>query len=204
MQNHPNPDLNAPTESALPEPLRAFWCGFEKIGKNGETLPLTAPQWAAVKDIKTGLIWATNWEKQDNFPVTCNLTWYRKGAGSFNGGKNTQHHVQRVNEQAWCGKQDWHLPSEAEMESLVTALCTVHIDGRDVRQYNQHRYQAIFQHDALAAFWFASGVTVDDDDWGDAYDGDIATCLNFYSVRFDRAFTKYEHWVRTVRVDLES
>jgi hypothetical protein len=139
----------------LEKKLEPYWSGFQKIGRNGEVLPLTAPQWAAVKHLKTGLIWATNWAKDDDFPVTSRLQWYRSygyfGDGYVNDGKNTESHIQRVNQQRWCGQQDWYLPSKEELESLANAL---QLNGN----YSLERYKAIFPNDEAYHFWSASTV----------------------------------------------
>jgi hypothetical protein len=135
----------------LEKKLEPYWSGFQKIGRNGEILPLTAPQWAAVKHIATGLIWATNWAKDDDFPVTDGLQWYQLGEGFFNDGKNTESHIQQVNSQRWCGQQDWYLPSKEELESLANAL---QLNGN----YSLERYKAIFPNDEAYHFWSASTV----------------------------------------------
>jgi hypothetical protein len=144
----------------LEKKIEPYWSGFQKIGRNSETLPLTAPQWAAVKDLKTGLIWATNWAQGDDFPVTGGLSWYQSGVrlveekgffltrrvekpytdGYFNEGKNTESHIQRINQQRWCGQQDWYLPSNEELESLANA-----INISD--EHREYLYQAIFPND---------------------------------------------------------
>mgnify|MGYP000202135293 CR=1 FL=1 len=141
------------------------------MGRNSEILPLTAPQWAAVKHLETGLIWATNWAKGDDFPVTGGLSWYQSGVrvveekgffstktvekpyadGYFNDGKNTESHIQRVNQQRWCGQQDWYLPSKEELASLANAL---QLNGN----YSLERYKAIFPNDEAYHFWSASTV----------------------------------------------
>jgi hypothetical protein len=157
---------------------QSYWFGFEKVGLYGEILPLTAPQWAAVKDMSTGLIWATNWAQGDDFPVTGVLSWYQSGVrlveekgffstktvekpytdGYFNDGKNTESHIQRVNQQRWCGQQDWYLPSKEELELLANAL---HLNGA----YSLERYQAIFPNDEVGHFWSASPIAYSNSAW---------------------------------------
>ena len=147
----------------------SYWSGFQKIGRDGVVLHWTAPQWAAVKHIATGLIWATNWAEGDDFPVTGGFPWYQSGVrlvekksffstkiveepyaiGFCNGGKNTESHIQKVNQQRWCSQQDWYLPNIEELESLANAL---HLNGA----YSLERFQALFPHDAVDVYWSAT------------------------------------------------
>lgn len=74
--------------------------------------------------------------------------------GYFNDGKNTESHIQRVNQQRWCGQQDWYLPSIEELESLANAL---YLYGA----YSLERYHAIFPNDNVDFVWSASPYTYD-------------------------------------------
>ena len=149
LKNVEQCEIEEKAQRKLEKELETYWSGFQKMGRNSEILPLTAPQWAAVKHLQTGLIWATNSVENDNFPVTRQLTWYKSGEGVFNDGRNTESHIQRVNQQRWCGQQDWYLPNKAELESLVQAL---YVCGA----YSQTRYQAVFQCDEVGMYWSAS------------------------------------------------
>ena len=135
--------------------LKAFWSGFEKIGRNGEVLPMIASQWAAVKHLETGLIWATNWGLNDDFPVRGGLRYSDACYDYYQDGQNTASHIQRVNQRLLCGKKDWYLPNKEELESLTQAL---YLSGDYCLDY----YKAIFPNDGNGFFWSASTSTLND------------------------------------------
>ena len=104
--------------------------------------------------------------------------------GYFNDGKNTESHIQRVNQQRWCGQQDWYLPSKEELESLANAL---QLNGN----YSLERYKAIFPNDEAGYFWSASPST---------HRVDYAWCVGFGYRDSGNASLKYNnYYVRAVR-----
>ena len=84
--------------------------GWQKIGLQGEKLAVDAPQWAAVVDEKTKLMWAINPSKTADFPNPKEkMTW-----------EEAQAWAKYVNTQGWCGYKDWRLPTIDELKTLIT------------------------------------------------------------------------------------
>lgn len=117
----------------LLQPCEAF-VGWQKHGLNGGILEITASQWAALTDGKTGLMWAVN-SGQADFPNRGNLTW--QAAHDW---------VKSVNQKGWCGYYDWRLPSIEELKTLVLQK-----NGA----YDLTRYQRLFT-ESFATQWFWS------------------------------------------------
>jgi hypothetical protein len=83
---------------------------WQKIGQHGELLAIDVPQWSAVIDKKTQLMWAINTSKTANFPNPKNeITW-----------DDAQVWVAQVNKSSWCGFTDWRLPTIDELKTLLT------------------------------------------------------------------------------------
>ena len=83
---------------------------WQKIGQHGELLAIDVPQWSAVIDKKTQLMWAINASKTANFPNPKNeITW-----------DDAQVWVAQVNKSSWCGFTDWRLPTIDELKTLIT------------------------------------------------------------------------------------
>ena len=84
--------------------------GWQKIGLQGEVLAVDAPQWAAVVDEKTKLMWAINPSKTADFPNPKEkMTWYE-----------AQEWVKQVNRRGWCDHSNWRLPTIEELKTLLT------------------------------------------------------------------------------------
>ena len=85
--------------------------GWQKIGLQGEVLAVDAPQWAAVVDEKTKLMWAINPSKTADFPNPKEkMTWYE-----------AQEWVKQVNRRGWCDHSNWRLPTIEELKTLLLA-----------------------------------------------------------------------------------
>ncbi|RZU47707.1 uncharacterized protein DUF1566 [Fluviicoccus keumensis] len=101
--------------------------GWRKISREGVPVPASEARWAAVTDRRSGLMWAVNWEPQDNFPNRGELTWYNPdraanggSPGNPNRGNNIHAWLHRVNAEGWCGYQDWRIPTLDELSTLIT------------------------------------------------------------------------------------
>lgn len=94
---------------------------WQKIGTNGEILPVDALQWAAVIDPKTKLMWAINPSKTADFPNPKNrMKW-----------DDTKRWVDYVNSQAWCGFNEWRLPRILELKSILVDTKSVSLYLRE-------------------------------------------------------------------------
>ena len=119
---------------------------FVKIDEQGNELPTSADQWNCVGDNVTGLMWevkksSNTIKKEFLHDADDSYTWYSTNS-SVNGGSsgtngagknvcfgynpgyisafcNTQAFVARVNEQSWCGHNDWRVPTRSELLSIV-------------------------------------------------------------------------------------
>lgn len=112
---------------------------FTKLGASGEALPLSAERWFCVKDNVTGLIWEVKTGTPSLHRYDERFTWYspdtdtnggvkgnRIGSSSCYGKKadepstycNTYNFVRRVNQEQYCGRSDWRLPSTTELIGL--------------------------------------------------------------------------------------
>lgn len=133
--------------------------GFTKIGKNGEILPSDAQHWASIIDIDNQLMWATNWQQGDTFPIKTGLTWYYQADDYsvnnhdklFNQGNNVESWLQQLNETGWCGYHDWRLPH-------ITELTTLRLRQKN-GEFDRERYKTIFGE-------FGGNVC-----WSSSYDG---------------------------------
>jgi hypothetical protein len=84
--------------------------GWKKIGLRGEKLAVDSPQWAAVVDEETKLMWAVNPSKTADFPNPKEkMTW-----------DEAQAWVKYVNRGGCCGYKNWRLPTIDELKTLIT------------------------------------------------------------------------------------
>lgn len=109
------------------EIAEAQFAGWQKIGRHGELLPASSPNWGAVADRGRGLMWAVNWQAGDTFPNRGDLTWYNPdrasnggSPGNPNRGINTHAWLYQVNRDGWCGYHDWRIPTLDELKTLIT------------------------------------------------------------------------------------
>lgn len=103
--------LSSPQELTpqLQQVVKQF-AGWEKVDGAGHKLPAYAPQYAAVIDQKTKLMWAINPDKYANFPNPAKkMTWHEA----------REDWLTHVNRRAWCGHKDWRLPTVDELKSLL-------------------------------------------------------------------------------------
>jgi hypothetical protein len=130
--------------------------GYTKIGADGGLLPVEATTWSCVKDNSTGLIWEVktadgglrDWLKgYTNFSLTyptdpSSPSWQYGDANDASGFANA------VNTQGLCGANDWRLPTNVELLSIVvqTPLIDPRIDS------------AFFPNTAKFDYWSSTPV----------------------------------------------
>ena len=115
---------------------------YTKISNSGATLYATAKlgtgttDWACTKDNKTGLIWEVKTTDGGLRDMNNTYTWYEPDAkknGGYEGFQNGDGHPEyckgsqcdtyaftnAVNANGLCGKNDWRMPTVAELMKLV-------------------------------------------------------------------------------------
>lgn len=80
---------------------------FKKIAANGSTLADDASDWSCLQDRVTGLIWEI--KRIDGLHATDKLFSHSQAI----------EYVSNVNTEAWCGSQDWRLPTADELQMIV-------------------------------------------------------------------------------------
>lgn len=107
---------------------------FTKISSIGQELPASATEWSCVKDNVTGLMWEVKTDDGGLHDKDWGYSWYEPDGtknGGFAGFQNngscggtsqcdTYGFVQAVNAAGWCGAQDWRMPSQSELRSIVS------------------------------------------------------------------------------------
>lgn len=99
---------------------------FKKGDLENNQLPFIAKQWATLTDKQTGLMWVNNWNADDTFPVR-RVTWFKTGDKyceenydrTWSHGYNTENWLATINHYGWSGHNDWRLPSNNELKTLV-------------------------------------------------------------------------------------
>lgn len=106
---------------------------FTKINSKGHAVAAKAARWNCVKDNVTGLMWEVKTHDRGLHDRRWLYSWYQPesqinggGTGVENGGKcyrnqgcDTYHYVEAVNQQGWCGYQDWRLPTVEELTNVT-------------------------------------------------------------------------------------
>jgi hypothetical protein len=107
---------------------------FTKLDAAGAQLPLTATNWACVKDEVTGFVWEAKTTDGSLHDVANTYTWYdpnnltNGGNAGDSGGTgascsgtacNTQALITAFNVANYCGFSDWRLPTMRELNSIV-------------------------------------------------------------------------------------
>jgi hypothetical protein len=99
---------------------------FTKLSSSGAELPASATNWSCVKDNVTGLIWEVKTTGGSIHDKDNTYRWGGKTAigreypsreGNYYDDWNT--FVDRVNDNSFCGFNDWRVPTSEELRSIV-------------------------------------------------------------------------------------
>ena len=103
---------------------------YIKYSITGETVESKAEQWNCVYDTKNGLMWEVK-SKSDKLRNSENLySWFNPEfstvKGVSDGGRckgdincDTNSYIEEMNQQKYCGHNDWRLPTREEMLGLI-------------------------------------------------------------------------------------
>ncbi|WP_165525546.1 DUF1566 domain-containing protein [Psychrobacter pygoscelis] len=169
--------------------------------KKQYTNPKTNEQETCIQDNVTGLIWETKTDNDGLRDKDWTYNWYNTKS-SENGGNagsegedtcgdtlgskcNTQAYIQKLNENQYCGYDDWRLPEQYELVSLLDF-------GREKPAINP-----IFKYvgDAdFVAYWTNTTVGSKEDE---------AQAIDFSNgtVPYGKSKTWDSHYIRAVRAD---
>lgn len=138
---------------------------WEKLGRSGNHLPDSDGPWHCVLDRTSRLVWENKSDLEGPRYASSTYTWFDRmsGVGTASGGSclstdrtniqcDTDWLIQIANEQRWCGKSDWRLPTKVELLQLV------HPTGFEGDPQIAYGY---FQHTARAAYWTSDVVRRD-------------------------------------------
>ncbi len=107
---------------------------FTRLSADGQILPETATQWAAIQDNETGLIWELKTNDGGLQDGRHTYTWYDpagENVGKQNGGNcqgcrcDTAGYVKSINEMQLAGSNHWRVPTIAELDALFRAQSVV-------------------------------------------------------------------------------
>lgn len=105
---------------------------YNKHGNDGKLLDQKTERWSCIHDTQNGLMWEVK-SNDDSMRDPNNLySWFKSDEtlalanGIADGGRcqgdsacDTSAYVQAMNEQNFCGHNDWHLPTREQMQTLV-------------------------------------------------------------------------------------
>ena len=107
---------------------------FSRLDVQGKKLPEKTGPWACVQDNKSGLVWEVKADDESLRHYTGTFSWYdpkaissrdkgRRDKGSchpsLRGQCDTAGYIIAMNEQQLCGKDNWRLPTVAELKTLL-------------------------------------------------------------------------------------
>lgn len=98
--------------------------GWEKLSSSGEPINIKEGPWLCARDPANGLVWENKSAFEGLHHANWTYTWTIKNSrqeGSCN--SLTPCHVDEMvriaNQQKWCGKNNWRVPSIDELQTLV-------------------------------------------------------------------------------------
>ena len=171
---------------------------FTKLDAVGNSMSATATSWSCVRDNFTGLVWEVKTDDGGLRDKDNTYSWYNPdtntnggGSGGQNGGVctggiscDTYSYVQAANNQNLCGFNDWRLPWQEELRSIVDydySLLTNASPTIDI---------SYFPNSLRVAYWSASP---------EASLTTYAWCINFNDGTGNSCDKLYRYNVRLVR-----
>lgn len=124
--------------------LRALFAGWQKIDKEGTPLLGDSPDWYALQDLSTGLMWASG-SGNFTFPNLINIYLNKNLIDT---------HLNKVNSEGWCNYHDWRLPTLKELYTLYKKREILY-DINNLPKENQRFWSA----DLLQVMYFSTGIT---------------------------------------------
>jgi len=104
---------------------------FDKFSAEGQILPETATEWAAIQDKETGLMWEVKTNDEGLQDSQHTYTWFDPDGeigGKENGGHcqgcrcDTAAYVEAINEMRLVGANDWRVPTIDELEGFLKSI----------------------------------------------------------------------------------
>ncbi|WP_105167951.1 Lcl C-terminal domain-containing protein [Pseudoalteromonas sp. T1lg23B] len=100
---------------------------YTKITAQGKALSPWQGPWACVLDHQHNLLWEVKTDDESIHDGYWTYSWYDHGLGKANFGDcyfedarcDTQDLIRHTNQQALCGQNNWRLPTEYELASLI-------------------------------------------------------------------------------------
>lgn len=110
-----------------PTPEPPGYLRWIKVTNKGESLPAWSGPWKCIYDNETQLMWEVKSYAEDIFDHQCSFSWYSKGRGANKKGDcfiegeaaDTHDLITAANNQKLCGRNNWRLPTEAELQTLL-------------------------------------------------------------------------------------
>lgn len=112
-------------EPVTPKPLTSH---FIKLDRTGQALAPWSGPWACVKDKRTQLIWEVKTNTETIHDGYWSYSWHNGKIGQENWGDcyfddercDTNDLTRRTRKEKLCGLNNWRLPTEKELTTLIT------------------------------------------------------------------------------------